>query len=73
MSFHMWIPRKFCKLSEGVLSYVSHFSLPATLPGNRVLETAGEPDMYYLCSFCFRERCQDPGVQTVTPEAMVWE
>lgn len=33
MSFHLWIPRKFCKLSEGFLSYVSQFSLSVTLPG----------------------------------------
>lgn len=32
--FQLWIRRQFSKLSEDVLSCVSHFSLPTTLSGN---------------------------------------
>lgn len=31
--FEIWSHRKFLKLSEDVLSYASHFSLPAPLSG----------------------------------------
>lgn len=76
--FQMWIHRKFSKLPEDVLSCVSHFSLPATLSGSRVLETACGPHVNCPCSFSIRGRCGVPGVQTVAAEAMrqdpwVWE